>query len=130
MTDPWEDHARWWQDEFTEGVDPEYTEQILPLVAANLPEGGRLLDVGCGDGQVARVAAAAGLDVVGVDPAWAQVSVASTRPGARVEYVRGGASSLPFRTAAFDAAIACLVFEHIVELDAAVAEVARVIAPG
>ena len=31
MTEPWEAHARWWQDEFTDGVDPEYTEQILPL---------------------------------------------------------------------------------------------------
>ena len=30
MPDPWEDHAQWWQDEFTDGVDPEYTEQILP----------------------------------------------------------------------------------------------------
>ena len=32
--DLWEAHARWWQDEFTDGVDPEYTEQILPLAAA------------------------------------------------------------------------------------------------
>jgi SAM-dependent methyltransferase len=128
--DPWEEHARWWQDEFTEGVDPEYTEQILPLVEENLPSDGRVLDVGCGDGQVARVAAAAGLDVIGIDPAWAQVSVASTRPGSRVDYVRGGASSLPFRSASFDAVIACLVFEHIVELDEAIAEVARVTAPG
>jgi SAM-dependent methyltransferase len=129
-SDPWEEHARWWQDEFTQGVDPEYTEQILPLVAANLPAVGRVLDVGCGDGQVARVAAVAGLDVVGVDPAWGQVSVASMRAGARVEYVRGAAAALPFRSAAFDAAVACLVFEHIVELDDAIAEVARVLAPG
>ena len=30
-TDLWEDHADWWQRQFTEGADPEYTEQILPL---------------------------------------------------------------------------------------------------
>ena len=29
----WEIHARWWQDGFTDGADPEYTEQILPLAA-------------------------------------------------------------------------------------------------
>ena len=29
----WEVHARWWQDGFTDGADPEYTEQILPLAA-------------------------------------------------------------------------------------------------
>jgi SAM-dependent methyltransferase len=127
--DPWEAHARWWQDEFTEGADPEYTEQILPLVAAHLPASGRVLDVGCGEGQVARIAAGIGLDVVGIDPAWAQVSVATTR-SAGERYVQGGAAALPFAVASFDAAIACLVFEHIVDLDHAVAEVARVLRPG
>ena len=58
--DPWETHAAWWQEQFTDGVDPEYTEQILPLIAAHLPEGadrvtGLAIDVGCGEGQVARV---------------------------------------------------------------------------
>ena len=32
MTEPrWDDHADWWQREFTDGVDPEYVEQIIPL---------------------------------------------------------------------------------------------------
>ena len=30
--DPWETHAGWWQEHFTDGADPEYEEQILPLV--------------------------------------------------------------------------------------------------
>ena len=30
--DPWDEHADWWQREFTEGADPEYVEQILPLI--------------------------------------------------------------------------------------------------
>ena len=32
--DLWEDHAAWWIDGFTEGADPEYVEQILPLAVA------------------------------------------------------------------------------------------------
>lgn len=28
--DLWEAHADWWQREFTDGADPEYTEQIIP----------------------------------------------------------------------------------------------------
>ena len=48
--DPWDAHAAWWQDEFTEGADPEYVEQILPLIASRLPAEGRVLDVGCGEG--------------------------------------------------------------------------------
>ena len=37
---------------------------------------------------------------------------------------------MPFADASFDAAVACLVFEHIDDVDAAIAEVARVVEPG
>ena len=43
---------------------------------------------------------------------------------------RGDAAQLPFRDDAFDAVVACLVFEHIVAVDDAIAEVARVLRPG
>ncbi|MHB1137630.1 MAG: class I SAM-dependent methyltransferase [Microthrixaceae bacterium] len=129
MSDPWEEHAEWWQRQFTDGVDPEYTEQILPLIAQHLPERGRLIDVGCGEGQVARVAAAAGLEVVGIDPAHTQVDVARERGGGPT-YLQGSATDLGVEDASFDAAVACLVFEHIPDVDAALAEVARVLRPG
>ncbi len=138
-SDPWEDHARWWQERFTDGVDPEYTEQILPLITANLADladaghrGARpalLVDVGCGEGQVARAAVASGLDVVGVDPAMSQVSVARRR-GAGPGYAQASATSLPLVDGAADAVVACLVFEHIDVLDEALVEVARVLRPG
>ncbi len=127
-TEPWEAHARWWQDEFTDGVDPEYTEQILPMVRAAMPPGGLVIDVGCGEGQVARELAE-GRTVVGLDPAWAQVTVATERGGGPT-YLQGSASDLPFRDGVADGAVACLVFEHIAELDQALAEVARVLRPG
>ena len=60
--DPWDEHADWWQREFTEGADPEYVEQILPLIESRLPKAGCVLDVGCGEGQVTRLAVKAGLD--------------------------------------------------------------------
>ncbi len=129
MTDPWEEHAEWWQRQFTDGVDPEYTEQILPLIAQHLPSSGRLIDVGCGEGQVARVAAAAGLEVLGVDPAQTQVDVARERGGGPT-YEQGSATDLDAEDESFDAAVACLVFEHIAEVDTALAEVARVLRPG
>jgi len=127
--DPWEAHAKWWQDEFTEGVDPEYTEQIIPLIAEHLPPVGTMLDVGAGEGQIARVAASAGLGVVGIDPAWAQVAVGRDRAGGPA-YLQGSATSLPLASGSVDVAVACLVFEHITDVDAALAEVARVLAPG
>jgi SAM-dependent methyltransferase len=127
--DPWEQHAGWWQEGFTEGADPEYEEQILPLAVEWLRGAGRVLDVGAGEGQIARraVQGGAGL-VVGVDPTWGQVTVARERAGGPV-YARGAAAALPVRSGAFDAVVACLVFEHIVDFAEAIAEVARVLRP-
>jgi SAM-dependent methyltransferase len=129
--DLWERYAQWWIDGFTDGADPEYTEQILPLAAAELAGARRVLDVGCGDGQISRLAAHLdGVEtVVGLDPTWNQITVAATRGGA-TGFVRAGADGLPFAAGAFDAVVACLVFEHIDAVDTAIAEVARVLAPG
>jgi SAM-dependent methyltransferase len=128
--DLWEAHAGWWQQGFTDGADPEYEEQILPLAAECLAGAQRVLDVGCGEGQVARLATSLGAkQVVGIDPTWAQVEVAAARGGGPT-YGRAGASALPFPDGAFDAVVACLVFEHIRDVDDAIAEVARVLAPG
>lgn len=130
MTDDlWETHADWWIEGFTDGADPEYTEQILPLAASELAGAARVLDIGCGDGQIARLAVEQGSVVVGIDPTWNCVSVAAERGGG-VSYARAGAAQLPFADASFDTAVACLVFEHIDEVDAAIAEVARVLEPG
>ena len=129
MDESWEEHAEWWIEGFTDGADPEYTEQILPLAAAELSGAERVLDIGCGEGQVSRLAAGGGARVVGVDPTWTCVRVAAERGGGP-GYARAGAAALPFTEAAFDAVIACLVFEHIDDLDGAVAEVARVLVPG
>ncbi len=128
--DLWERNARWWQDGFTDGVDPEYEEQILPIAAEQLAGARRVLDVGCGEGQITRLAAAGGASVaVGVDPTWAQIEVAARRGGS-VDLARAEAAALPFDDASFDAVVACLVFEHIRAVDDAIAEVARVLEPG
>ncbi len=132
--DLWETHAQWWQDGFSGGADPEYEEQILPLAAQHLAGATRVLDVGTGEGQVARLAAAlpaarpgtTPIMAVGIDPTHAQI-VEAHRRGQGPAYARAGAAQLPFRKESFDAVVACLVFEHIEEVDEAIAEVARVL---
>lgn len=134
------DTADWWQREFTDGVDPEYTEQIIPIIVSQLTEGVaqltggaeapvRVLDIGTGEGQVARALRAAGAEVFGVDPISEMIHEASERdPEMAVAQAGGGA--LPFADASFDKAVACLVFEHIDDVDEAIADVARVLRPG
>jgi ubiquinone/menaquinone biosynthesis C-methylase UbiE len=125
----WEINAGWWVDGFTDGADPEYEEQIIPMAAARLAGITRLLDIGTGDGQLARVAAAQGIVTVGVDPTINQVRVAQQRGGGPA-YGRAEAAALPFADESFDGVLACLVFEHISAVDQAIAEVARVLRPG
>ena len=123
------DPRSWWIEGFTDGADPEYEEQILPLAAAELAGATRVLDVGCGDGQISRLAAALGADAVGIDPDM-ELRRAWQRGEAAPSFARAAAAALPFADASFDAVVACLVFEHIDEVDEAIAEVARVLQPG
>ena len=91
----------------------------------------RLLDVGCGTGRFAVLAAERlGARVWGVDPSDAMLEQARSRPGAdRVGWRRAGAERLPFRAGWFDGVHAHLVM-HLVDRPAALAETARVLAPG
>lgn len=126
----WERHATWWQERFTDGVDVEYVDQIIPLASKYLDGARSVLDVGTGEGQVARQARLDGVEVVvGIDPTRAQIAVAADRGGG-VIYGEARADALPFGPASFDSVVACLVFEHIDAMDVAIAEVARVLEPG
>ncbi|NNN20131.1 MAG: class I SAM-dependent methyltransferase [Acidimicrobiaceae bacterium] len=127
----WENNAKWWQIGFTNGADPEYQEQIIPMLADNIDGSHSVLDIGTGEGQLSRVASATpGVDhVVGIDPTWEQISEARAR-APRISYLKAEASAVPFADGSFDTVIACLVFEHIADLDGAIGEVARVLKPG
>ena len=127
----WEHNAKWWQDGFTDGADPEYEEQIIPLLRANLAGARSVLDIGTGEGQLARVASGSpGIkSVVGIDPTWEQVTVARERD-AELTIIRAEASRIPLASSSFDTVIACLVFEHIDDLDGALDEVSRILSKG
>jgi SAM-dependent methyltransferase len=128
--DLWERNAGWWQEGFTDGADAEYEEQILPLAQECLTGATRVLDVGTGEGQIARRVARDGAAfVVGVDPTIAQLDLARER-GGTVDYARANADALPFCDGAFDAVVVCLVFEHIARHEPAIAELARVLETG
>ena len=71
----------------------------------NVAPGSQLLDVGCGSGQLALMAAKDGLEVTGVDIAGNLVERARARAqaeGLRARFEEADAEALPFEDASFD----------------------------
>lgn len=89
--------------------------------------GARVLDVGCGVGQVVATLAREGFDAWGVDVAEANI-VRSRQLTDRCRWYDGG--QLPFPDGHFASVGALNVLEHVQEPEAFVAEVVRVTAPG
>ncbi|MEM7487538.1 MAG: class I SAM-dependent methyltransferase [Pseudomonadota bacterium] len=87
------------------------------------------LDVGCGEGRFCRMMAGLGIHTTGLDPVPAMVEAARARdPKGR--YVEGFAEALPFPQATFDLVVSYLSLIDIGDPDTAIAEMARVLAPG
>lgn len=103
--------------------DPSHLKRIdrlLPLSA-----GDRVLEVGCGRGHLTGRLADRGIDVIGID---ANPRAAEVAGSDRIMTMR--AESLEFDDATFDAVVSIHAIEHLPQLDAAVAEMARVLKPG
>ena len=77
-------------------LDPDRSDLVVYASIASELGARSVVDIGCGTGTFACLLAAAGLDVIGVDPAAAMLEVARGKPGAdRVRWVHGVASDLP-----------------------------------
>jgi SAM-dependent methyltransferase len=112
---------------FFGAVTGRLVEPLLDL--ARVGPGTRVLDVATGPGYVAAEAARRGTTVWGVDVAEAMVArAAAEHPG--VEFRRADAQSLPFEDGAFDAVVGNFGLPHFGRPERAVAEGARVLAPG
>ena len=116
-------------------VDPQIQRVRARAVDALRPgPGQRLLDVGCGAGEVARGLAAFVAptgQVTAIDIAEAVVEVARSRnDGSHVTYEVGDVQKLDFEDRSFDGVRTERVLQHVADPDAAVAELARVTRPG
>ena len=105
-------------------------EAIVRRIRADPP--GRILDWGCGYGQVSDLLWRAGLDVTAFDyrrpPRTGSCRWRAT-PTSRFTSatIRGGCRS---PTGSFDAVLSCGVLEHVEDPDASLEEIRRVLVPG
>ena len=112
--------------------DLPYFRAILRAVEARFYQEFSLeqpvLDLGCGDGDFAKVTFNDPLDV-GIDPWFGPVTLAS-KTGSYRQVVRGFGDVLPFPDGWFSSAISNSVLEHIPDIDAVLVEMGRVLKPG
>jgi ubiquinone/menaquinone biosynthesis C-methylase UbiE len=99
--------------------------------AAHVHPGESAIDVGCGTGTVALLAARAGARVTAVDPADRLLGVARStaeREGLTVQFLAGDAASLPVPDLSMDAVLSNFAAVFAPDPAAAIAEMARVLA--
>ena len=111
--------------------DLPYFRALLRAVEArfyqNYPLPAPTLDIGCGDGHFASVAFEHPL-AVGIDP-WQQPLRQATRMRSHRFLVQGSGSQMPFADRIFASAISNSVLEHIPDVEAVLAETARLLKP-
>jgi len=111
-------------------------EQLMPAAEALIEvaaprEGEHVVDVGCGTGNAALLAAARGARVTGVDPAARLLGVARDRAaadGLEADFVDGEGASIPLADGEADAVLSVFGVIFAPDPAAAVAEMARVCA--
>ena len=112
--------------------------QLLPAARVVVESAGlrpeeRVLDLGCGTGNAALLAAERGGEVTGVDPAPRLLQVAqaqAAREGKKVAFLPGEAASVPVADSAVDVVLSVFALIFAPDPGAAAAEMSRVLAPG
>lgn len=129
----WSSIADWYDELLVAGSGPHETalgclEQLMPDI-----DGLHLVDVACGQGIAARLLAAKGAMVTGVDFSEAMVANAighGTPRGAAIDYRVDDAQTLAtLNDDSFDGATCQLALMDIPDLDAALSSIARVLRP-
>jgi len=104
------------------------------FVAQSVPARGQALDIGCGAGHLSFALAPHLARVVAVDPSAPMLATvrqaALDRGCAHIETVQSSAEQLPFPDASFDLVCSRYSAHHWTRLEAALAEMRRVLKPG
>jgi ubiquinone biosynthesis O-methyltransferase len=124
-------YARWRASEV--GAITERLERQLILDLIGEVRDRRILDVGCGDGDLAVHLAQRGAQVVGVDTSAAMIEAARQRASLEhvdVDFRIAPAQHLPFLPEQFDSVVAVTILCFVEDAVPVFSEMARILRPG
>ncbi len=122
----WSARAEGWAEVWAGMAEPA---RAAVADAAGIGPGARVLDVGCGSGELCALAAGRGAVVAGIDAAEGMIAIARRRlPDADLRV--GPMESLPWGDGGFDVAAAVKSLQVAGDDTAALTEAARVVRPG
>ncbi len=111
-----------------------FSDSVAPLIARQTPQGGRVLDIGCGFGSFVISARRLGLDAIGIEIAPFEIEYARWRLQKEMPeldpssvYYLGDGHHIPFEDASFDAVTLWNVLEHVPDGFLLLSEVARLL---
>jgi ubiquinone/menaquinone biosynthesis C-methylase UbiE len=114
-------------------VRPGYPPAIVDaaVTQAGLPSGGRILEIGCGTGQITVPFAARGYSILGLEPGEAMATLAARkcRDYPQVTVVTSSFETWPAGGATFDMVLSAMAF-HWIAPDVGCAKAASVLKPG
>ncbi|HJY32395.1 MAG TPA: class I SAM-dependent methyltransferase [Actinomycetota bacterium] len=116
----------------TRAISDEAMERTISLLASELRDRGRVLEVGVGTGLLALRLHEAGIPVFGLDLSAPMLAKLVEKAGGvpPLPLVMGDATAMPFADGAFGAAYLRWVLHLIPDWRVALAEMARVVRPG
>ena len=110
------------------GQDRRWKARLIAL--ANLQAGDRVLDLACGTGDLVFAAASRVRQGVGLDVTHRMLELAASKRPRNVALVTGDMIALPFGGARFDVVTTGYGLRNVPDLQQAIREIARVLAPG
>lgn len=107
----------------------------LQVISRLVPKDGisRVLDIGCGIGELSEMLVNRGLSVISTDLGFDSIARASSRikkKNLKISFVQGDIYRLPYDDHSFDVVVASEVVEHLDRPQEAILDVARVLRPG
>jgi 2-polyprenyl-3-methyl-5-hydroxy-6-metoxy-1,4-benzoquinol methylase len=134
VTNQWEALAEWWSHHIGDEGDSFGQHFLGPAIrdAIAPATGRRVLDIGCGEGILARQLADSGAEVVAIDPCPNMLHQATrkTRPGAVLYDLRAAVDAADVGKANFDTVVSNMVLMDLPDYQVAIKAIAQALRKG